>query len=104
MGDSSNDKGEGLLRGVLTKILQNGPRSRTYLALQANPDGLTLAEIADITGLSIETVQRSSARELFNLQVAEHSGGSRSERVYKLKRASPVDLDCKSGSVGVINK
>lgn len=113
MGDSSDDKGGGLqiaLDGpripqeILEEILHSGSGSRTFLALQAHPEGLTMEEIADITGLSEETIKRGSARHLFNLQVLERSGETRDKRVYKLKRAPPVDLDCKSGSVGGVSR
>jgi len=70
------------------KIMQSGTLARTYLALQDNPKGLTISEVAEITGLAENSVYVHGVRELFNAQVCDRiTLETKNERrtVYRLK-------------------
>ena len=75
---------------ILDSILHRGSFARTVIALQtpkAKKDGLTTSEIAEITGLSVSTIDNHPARELFNAQIVDRIEDETRGRVFKLKKA-----------------
>jgi DNA-binding transcriptional regulator GbsR (MarR family) len=59
--------------------------SRTVIALQTSPAGLTVEQICEITGLSPETVKRRDVRELFNADIVDRQVNEEGKRTFKLK-------------------
>jgi len=52
-------------------LLKSGSMSRTLHVLEAHPEGLTVEDICEFTGLANSTVRKKGVEKLFHFQLAE---------------------------------
>lgn len=67
----------------------SGSISRVHWALSVHPEGLTLKEIAEITGLAESTIRIHGIRNLLNFQIAREVNDKRRGIIYNLV---PIDV------------
>jgi len=65
-------------------VARSGAMSRVHFALSRHPEGLSLSEIAEITGLKPSTIDKHGVRNLFNFQVVDRIQDVDRGTVYKL--------------------
>jgi hypothetical protein len=64
-------------------VAECGSTARVHYALSRHPEGLSIQDMAEITGLKKSTVYVKGVRELFNCQMLEEVRGPK-RRVYRL--------------------
>lgn len=71
-------------KDTLLKVIRSGTMSRTYVALQNHPNGLTVEEIADICGLKPDNVYKNGVLQLFNAQLVRRTEEKGKGTIYYL--------------------
>ena len=73
------------------KVLRSGSQSRTLLALKLadRKEGLSLGELASVSGLAIKTLEDKSTRRLMNAQVIERQYDPVRGKVFRIRDDAP---------------
>jgi len=79
----------------IRKVLKSGSQSRTFLALQlANrKEGLSLGELASVSGLAVKTLEDKSTRRLMNAEMVEREYHPTRGKVFRIRDDAPsIDI------------
>ena len=68
---SKDEEPQSVAKDLVRKIAGSGSAARVHYALSSHPEGLSIQDIAEITGLKKSTIYVKGVRELFNCQMLE---------------------------------